>query len=282
MRGGETLSPWYLGARSWRAEQARHARQSATWGRRASPCRAKRVRYASRSRSRPVTPVGSGRMHMGRQPRIRANRTLNTSESLLMTWAGLHSGPSSCLGPSCPTPAAQGRTSTPRPLQSHRRPRKTPRPDGLGVRFGKASPSGGASGIQDGGRDLVAGCGVRCGQGPGWRGPIPSSTGGQDLSHRSRGDTPWQAPGGCELVPHSVHPAPTRAQARASSGVTPTPAGCALRAPTDDGMEPHHEPPFSRGIRPARVLPISSSRSTSTRTRSRTRSPSRRHTPRHY
>lgn len=93
--GGNSVALWFGRARPWGAEATRHARVSEWWTTshgKSSPCRAKRVRYASRSRSRPVTPVGSGRMHMGLQPRIRANT--NTSESpMTMTWAGLHIRP---------------------------------------------------------------------------------------------------------------------------------------------------------------------------------------------
>src|SRR5699024_7332678 len=70
------------------------------------------------------------------------------TQRLIQTFrVGLAPGPLSFLGPYCPTPAAHGHTSTPPAPQSHPRPRKTPRSTDLGV---KSTPSGGASGIQDG------------------------------------------------------------------------------------------------------------------------------------
>src|SRR5699024_622751 len=92
-----------------------------------------------------------------------------------------HSGPSSCLGPSCPTPTAHGHTSTPRALQSHPRPQKTPRSTDLGV-VAEKQPLRGEPRESRMGRGLATESGSAEVKVLGWCGPIPSSVVGQDLS----------------------------------------------------------------------------------------------------
>src|SRR5699024_8897321 len=175
---------------------------------------------------------------------------------------GLAPGPLSFLGPYCPTPAAHGHTSTPPAPQSHPRPRKTPRSTDLGV---KSTPSGGASGIQDG-EGTTDTCGsaevkVRGGVPP----PRHPSAVRPYPPRRREPPPPGTGRLRLPLVPRSTrssrHP-PGRKPRFARCH--PPPRGIALRAPTDDGMDPHHAPPVCGRSASARPQGSFSSRSTPT------------------
>src|SRR5699024_4394781 len=145
------------------------------------------------------------------------------TQRLIQTFrVGLAPGPLSFLGPYCPTPAAHGHTSTPPAPQSHPRPRKTPRSTDLGV---KSTPSGGASGIQDG-EGTTDTCGsaevkVRGGVTPSRH---PSAVKTYPTRRRETHASGLREPAAsARPSPHPGLPAPSRAQASLRS-VSPTTA----------------------------------------------------------
>src|SRR5699024_319333 len=127
-------------------------------------------------------------MHMGRQPRIRENRTrtLNTSESLMTSGRTTTPALRHVWGHTAPLQPPTG--THPHPLLPSHTPDREKRP-GQQTWALKAAPSGGASGIQDG-EGTTDTCGSAGAEVPGWCGPIPSSIGGQDLSHTAAGRPP--------------------------------------------------------------------------------------------